>query len=70
MSEVRLSLAQSVFDLAELRVGVGADRGDRTNADHDDQSHHDGILDSRRAVFGNEKLLHTVSKVLHVIDVL
>src|SRR5262249_53306153 len=38
-------------DLVEGAVGAGAEHADGGDADHDDQSQHDRVLDRRRAVF-------------------
>jgi hypothetical protein len=58
-------LGKSVLDLAEFGVGVGTDRGDRSNANDDNESHHDGVFNSRRTIFGNQKLLDAVCKIFH-----
>src|SRR5262249_3952623 len=46
---------------AEGAVGVGADRGDGRDADHDDQRQHDSVLDRRRAVFRLQELNHVLN---------
>src|SRR5262249_47269144 len=43
-------LADLGADVAEGVVGVGAEGGDRRDADDDDQGEHDRVLDRRRAV--------------------
>jgi len=47
---------QGVGNLVEGRVGPRADRGDGGQADDHDESEHDGILNSGRAIFGNEQV--------------
>src|SRR5262245_43306546 len=49
-------------DGVERVAGIGAERADGRDADHNDQGQHDPVLDSRRAVFSlqkiHEKLTH------------
>jgi hypothetical protein len=40
-------------------AGVGADRRDGREADHDDQRQHDGIFHRRRTVFAFQKIGYT-----------
>src|SRR5207237_543413 len=53
-------------DRGERGVGRGAEGGDGTNADHDDQGQHDRILDRRRAVFTLHKVNDEIAKLTHV----
>ncbi len=43
-------------------VGVAAQRRDGGNANHDDESQHDCIFDSRRAIFGLQELDNRVGQ--------
>ena len=63
-------LLEGGFDFGELRVGVRANVRDRCNDDDDDQSHHDGVLNSGRAIFGNQKVLHARDEILHYCPLL
>src|SRR5436190_984755 len=45
-----------VADVAERVAGVGAQRADRRDADHDDQGQHHRVLDGGRAVFTLEEV--------------
>lgn len=68
---------RSEFDLAGRRHTVSVKLGlnvrerivrvltqgtDRGQADHDDQCQHDGVLDSRGAIFGNEEVLYLLKQ--------
>src|SRR5205085_9847102 len=48
--------ADRVADAGERRLGVVAKRGNRGDADDDDQGQHHGILDRGRAVFFHEEI--------------
>src|SRR2546423_842580 len=49
------------------RVGVLAEGRDGREADHDDQGQHDGVLDSRRAVFTLDELDDSLGEPTHDI---
>lgn len=51
---------KGVARTGELRVGVGADRGDCGNADDDDQSQHDSVFNSGRAIFRHQEVFDTL----------
>jgi hypothetical protein len=58
-------LSERLLDLIELRVRVGADCLDGTQANHNDQGEHHGVLDRGGAVFGNQELFHEHFEVFH-----
>src|SRR5207244_614015 len=53
-------------DRGERRVGLGAERGDGANADHDDQGQHDRVLDCRRAVFTFHEINDEIGELTHM----
>jgi len=59
-------LGQSVADGFELSIGVGSDRTDSGQADHHDQSQHDGVFDSCRSVFTLDEVLHIGDEIFHL----
>src|SRR5262245_15949376 len=52
-------------DVAERVAGVGAEGGDRRDADHDDQGQHDRVLDRGRAVLAPQEPLEAGEPLLH-----
>jgi hypothetical protein len=55
-------------DRAEGAVSVLADRGDCSDADDDDQSQHNGVFNSGRAVFTLEEGNEFLAQVAHLKD--
>jgi hypothetical protein len=62
---LRSSGTDDVTDRGKRLVRVGAQGGDRSDADHDDEGQHHGVFDSRRAVFRLEKRDNELSKLPH-----
>src|SRR5262249_38980407 len=58
---------ERVAGLGEGGVGVGAQRGDGGDADHDDQGQHDRVLDRRRAVLTLQELDRELSEPAHLL---
>src|SRR6516225_5043675 len=58
--------ADAGADAGERALGVVAQRGDRSDADHDDQGEHHGVLDGGRAVFLHEEIGHAAEELAHV----
>src|SRR5690606_36560523 len=51
--------------VVEGGAGVFADRTDRSEAHHDEQRQHHGVLNCRGTVFRNQKLMNAFYKGLH-----
>ena len=72
---VRLCEAQASLPLAaelrgdavERRAGASTDRGDRGQADHDDQRQHHSVLDSGGTILRHEETTNFRSKHVHDI---
>ena len=54
-----------VGDFLEGSFRVRTDRLDSGQADDDDQSEHNGVFNSRRTVFRNQKTLNFLHELLH-----
>ena len=50
------------------RVGTAADRGDRAQANDDDQSQHHSVFNCCRAVFGLQETIDLRGEILHGIS--
>ena len=59
-------VSNSGCNLAELVVGARADAGNTSQANHDNQSEHDGVLNSGRAIFFLQEVYDAISEILHV----
>src|SRR5579871_4586642 len=57
--------ADLLADGGEGAVGVLAQRGDRGEADHDDQSQHDRVLDGRWAIFTLNEIHNRFGELTH-----
>src|SRR5687767_5682920 len=57
-----------VADGRERGVGVGAERRDGPDADHDDQGQHHRVLNGRRAVFTLDEIHHRFAEHTHGTD--
>ena len=54
-------------DVVERGRRIGTDRADSRDTNNNDQSKHDRVLDSRRAVFGNHEFLDRDKEITHRI---
>lgn len=66
---VRASSSDLVRNLLELGVRFATEGSDRAHADNDDQSHHDGVLNSSWSVFFFQKVLDAFGDVFHLINI-
>src|SRR5262249_25646798 len=53
-------------DAGERLVGIGAQRRNGGDADHDNEGQHHGVLDGRRAVFTLQKIYDPFRKLTHL----
>ena len=60
------SVVEVSSNVVESRAGVGSDRLNRGQANDNDQSQHNGVLNRRWAVFRNQETLDFGSKTFHI----
>src|ERR1700722_13628253 len=57
--------AEGCRNRVELIVGVGSDRLNGGQANHDDESQHNGVLHRGRTIFGNQETADAVHEIFH-----
>jgi len=62
----KLVASDDLADVVELLVGLGTQSGDTGQANDDDQSQHDSVLNCRWAIFFFQEVNNAASEILHL----